>query len=158
SPAPRTTPIISSSTTTPSRPPRSPTFERPKMFATQLRAALFLVLGLASAMTPARAAEIKVIASNAVKEAYVELVPQYEKASGNTVTIDWGGTADIAKRVEAGEAADLVIIPSFTIDTLIANKKLVAGSRVDLVKSIIGVAIRPGAPRPDLSSGAGMKA
>jgi molybdate transport system substrate-binding protein len=128
------------------------------MFENKLSVAPLLFLGLALAMTPARAVEIKVIASNAVKEAYVELVPQFEKASGSTVSIDWGGTADIVKRLEAGEAADLVIIPSFTVDTLIADRKLAAGSRVDLVKSIIGVAVRPGAPRPDLSSGDGLRA
>ena len=61
------------------------------------------------ASSAAGAVEIKVIASNAVKEAYVKLVPVFEKETGHHVTVDWGGTADIVKRTSGGEVADLVI-------------------------------------------------
>jgi molybdate transport system substrate-binding protein len=54
------------------------------------------------ASSAAGAAEIKVIASNAVKEAYVKLLPVFEKKSGHHVTVDWGGTADIVKRTASG--------------------------------------------------------
>jgi molybdate transport system substrate-binding protein len=65
---------------------------------------------LATALAPAAgAAEIKVIASNAVREPYRELVPVFEKSTGHRVTIDWGGTVDIVKRVGSGEIADVVI-------------------------------------------------
>jgi len=57
-----------------------------------------------------RRVEIKLLASNAVKEAYGQLLPAYEKASGNKVTVSWSGTADIIKRVNGGEIADAVII------------------------------------------------
>jgi molybdate transport system substrate-binding protein len=113
--------------------------------------------GIMLAVTSTAAAEIKVIASNAVKDAYLELLPEFEKASGHRVKVDWGGTADIAKRVENGETADLVIIPSFTVDELTSAGKLIRGSRAGLVRSSIGVAVRIGAPRPDLSSGEGLK-
>src|SRR5882672_504491 len=109
------------------------------------------------ASSAAGAAEIKVIASNAVKEAYTKLVPVFEKKSGHHVTVDWGGTADIVKRVSSGEVADIVITTSAYIDDLTKQGKLAPGSRVDLAKSIIGVALRPGAPKPDLSSGEGLK-
>jgi molybdate transport system substrate-binding protein len=109
------------------------------------------------AVTNAAAAEIKVIASNAVKEAYLELIPEFEKASGHKVNVDWGGTADIRARMQKGEVADLVIIPSFTIDELMAGGFVVPNTRNDLVKSFIGVATRVGAPAPDLSSGEGLK-
>ena len=109
------------------------------------------------ASSAADAAEIKVIASNAVKEAYVKLVPVFEKKSGHHVTVDWGGTADIVKRTASGEVADIVIIPAAYIDDLTKQGKLAPGSRVDLAKSIIGVALRPGAPKPDLTSGEGLK-
>ena len=102
------------------------------------------------------AAEIKMIASNAVKEAYLQLVPQFEKASGHHVTTDWVGTDDVVRRIGGGEVADIVIAPSFTIDDLIKQGRLAPG-RVDVAKSIIGVALRPGAPKPDLSSGEGLK-
>ncbi len=105
----------------------------------------------------ASAAEIKVMASNAVKEAYSELVPIFEKQSGHKVTIVWGGTIDLKKRIGEGEVTDIVITPSTDIDELMRQGKLAAGSHVDLVKSTIGVAVRPGTPRPDLSSGDGLK-
>jgi molybdate transport system substrate-binding protein len=120
------------------------------------RGAVALSLAVLS-VTNAAAAEIKVIASNAVKEAYLELIPEFEKASGNKVTVDWGGTADIRARMQKGEVADLVIIPSFTIDELMAGGFVVPNTRNDLVKSFIGVATRVGAPAPDLSSGEGLK-
>jgi len=61
------------------------------------------------------------------------------------------------RRIGGGEVADVVIAPSFTIDNLIRDGKLAQGSRVDVAHSIIGVALRPGAPKPDLSSGEGLK-
>jgi len=103
------------------------------------------------------AAEIKVIASNAVKESFLELIPRFEKISGHTVNTLWGGTVAITKQVDSGEVVDIVVIPASGIDGLINRGKLAAGSRVDFVKSNIGVAIRPGAPRPDISSGETLK-
>jgi molybdate transport system substrate-binding protein len=111
----------------------------------------------AAAVTSASAADITVIASNAVKEAYLQLLPQFEKASGNHVVVSWAGTDDIARRIGNGEVADIAIAPSFTIDALIAQGRLTPGSRVDVAKSIVGVAIRLGAAKPDLSSGEGLK-
>jgi molybdate transport system substrate-binding protein len=117
----------------------------------------FICAAMLAATVPLRAAEIKMIASNAVKEAYLQLVPQFEKTSGHKVTIDWVGTADVVRRIGGGEVADIVIAPSFTVDDLIKQGRLAPGSRVDVAKSIIGVALRPGAPKPDLSSGASLK-
>ncbi len=120
-----------------------------------------IAAAFAAILTPAAmagAAEIKVIASNAVKEAYVDLVPVFEKASGHKVTTIWGGTVDITRRVAGGEAVDLVIIPASGIDDLIKQGRLAAGSRVDFTRSGIGVAIRPGAPKPDISSAEALKA
>jgi molybdate transport system substrate-binding protein len=118
-----------------------------------ITAAVALV-GLARA---AEAAEIKLLASNAVKEAYLHLVPQFEQATGHTVTIDWLGTNDIIRRIGAGEVTDIAIAPSYVVDDLIKQEKLAAGSRADVARSIIGVAIRPGAPKPDLKSGESLK-
>jgi molybdate transport system substrate-binding protein len=104
-------------------------------------------------MSTAHAAEVKVMAVNAVKEAYVELIAGYEKSSGNKVTTIWGGSEAIAKRVGDGEVADIVFSTASHIDKLILAGKLVAGSRVDFAKSSVGVAVRSGLPRPDISSG-----
>jgi len=130
---------------------------------TRMAATLRLIAVLAFAVvaaafdSSAQAATIKMIASNAVKEAYLQLVPQFERTSGHKVVIDWVGTDDVVRRVGGGEIADVVIAPSFTIDALIRQGRLADGSRTDVAKSIIGVAVRPGAPKPDLSSGEGLK-
>ena len=89
----------------------------------------------------ADAAEIKVLSSNAIKEAYLELAPQFEKASEHKVVTTWAGTNDIMKRMAAGETFDLVIMASNSLDELIKRGNIVPGSRVDLVKSGVGVAV-----------------
>jgi molybdate transport system substrate-binding protein len=101
----------------------------------------------------AQAADIKVLASNALKEAYLELVPAFEKATEHKVTTTWAGTNDILKRMAAGETYDLVIMAGPSLDKLIEQGRIVPGSRVDLAKSGVGVAVRAGAPKPDISSG-----
>jgi len=101
--------------------------------------------------------EITVIASAAVKETYQELVPEFEKVSNHKVVTLWSGTADIMKRVKAGETADLIILGSNSIDELISLGKIAPGSRVDLMRSGIGVAVRAGAQRPDIGSGEALK-
>jgi molybdate transport system substrate-binding protein len=101
---------------------------------------------------------IKLIASNAVKEALAELVPHFEQATGHRVAIAWGGTLDIARRVGAGEVVDIVILADVRIDDLIAQGRLLADSRVDIARSGIGVAVRAGARKPDISSTAAFKA
>jgi molybdate transport system substrate-binding protein len=112
---------------------------------------------LVAAPSGAQSAEIRMLASNAVKQAYLVLLPRFEKSSGHKVTVDWAGTADIAQRIGGGEPDDVVIAPASSIDNLIRQGRLAEGSHVDVAKSAIGVAIRPGAPRPDLASGETLK-
>ena len=64
---------------------------------------------------------IKLIASNAVKEALAELVPHFEQATGHRVAIAWGGTLDIARRVSAGEVVDIVILADVLLATLLSH-------------------------------------
>jgi molybdate transport system substrate-binding protein len=99
-----------------------------------------------------------VIASNAVKEALAELVPDFEKATGHTVVTIWGGTLDITARINDREVVDIVILAASRIDDFIKQGRLVAGSRVDIARSGIGVAVRAGARAPDISSGTALKA
>jgi molybdate transport system substrate-binding protein len=111
---------------------------------------------LAAFLTPAaHAAEIKIIASNAVREPYLELIPVFEKETGHRITVDWGGTLDIVKRVGGGEVADIVIIPAARIDAFVKDGKL--AGRVDVAKSGVGVAVRAGLPRPDISTAEALK-
>lgn len=100
--------------------------------------------------------EIHVLSSLATREAYLELTPQFERDSGHKISTTWAGTVDIKKRIATGEVFDLIIASSTLIDELIGQGK-VKGGRVDLAKTGIGVAVRAGAPKPDISSGAALK-
>lgn len=96
--------------------------------------------------------QITVMATAAFKEAYLELVPEFERASGYTVSTKWVTTVQIPNRLKAGEATDLVIMSAAGIDELTGLGFIARGSRVDLAKSGVGVAVRAGAPKPDISS------
>jgi molybdate transport system substrate-binding protein len=105
----------------------------------------------------ARADEIKVMTSGAFSTTLREVVPDFERKSGNTVATMFGASMgnapdSIPSRLNRGEPVDVVILASTALDELIAAGKVVAGSRVDLVRSSIGMAVRAGAPRPDISS------
>jgi molybdate transport system substrate-binding protein len=99
-----------------------------------------------------------VIAANALKDGYAELVATFEKSSGHKVATTWAGTISATKRVSDGEVYDLVIIGSSSIDQLISAGKLAAGSRVDFAKTGIGIAVRAGLAKPDVSTSDAVKA
>jgi molybdate transport system substrate-binding protein len=125
----------------------------------KLRGRLVAILGvglMALAQT-APADEIKVMATAAAKETYLELVPQFEKATGHKVVTIWSGTADMMKRLQGAETVDLVMIGSNSLEELIKLGKIEPGSRVDFVKSGVGVAVRAGARKPDISSAEAVK-
>jgi molybdate transport system substrate-binding protein len=88
----------------------------------------------------------------ATRQVLAELAAGFEQQGGCPVTIESVGGVDAAKRVQAGEAFDLVILGSDAIDKLIAAGHLQPGSRVDLVRSGVAVAVRAGEPLPDLGS------
>ena len=97
------------------------------------------------------------MSSNAMREALLELFPGFEQASGHKVVPRFVGGVDIMKRMAAGETCDLVIMSGPQIDQLIAQGTVASGSRVDLVRSGIGVAVRAGAPRPDIGTAEAVK-
>ena len=95
---------------------------------------------------------IKLISSMATREILAELIAQYQATTSQSVVAEAAGGVDVAKRVLAGEAVDVVVLAANAIDQLIADGKLLAGSRVDLVKSGVAVAVPAGARRPDIST------
>jgi molybdate transport system substrate-binding protein len=95
---------------------------------------------------------LKLLSSMATRELLNELVAQYELAAGQPVKAEAAGGVDVAKRVRAGEAVDVVVLSSTAIDSLIAAGSLLPDSRVDLVKSGVAIAVRAGAPEPDVGS------
>lgn len=122
------------------------------------RLILAVALGcIVGSVTMAGAADINVLSSNAIKEAYLEFAPLFEKSSGHKLKTTWHGTADILKKLRAGETFDLVIASTPTLNDMIKEGKVVAGSGVDLVRSGIGVAVPLGAPKPDLGSAEAVK-
>jgi molybdate transport system substrate-binding protein len=119
-----------------------------------------LALGLTAALLlagSAGAAEVRVMISGGLTAAYKALIPEYERATGNTVITAYGpsmGTTQnaIPVRLQRGEPVDVLILVGYALGDLIKEGKAVADSRVDLVKSPIGIAVRAGAPKPDINS------
>jgi molybdate transport system substrate-binding protein len=124
-----------------------------------------LALGAAAALLlagPASAAEVKVMISGGLTAAYKALIPEYEHASGNTVVTAFGpsmGTTQnaIPVRLERGEPVDVLILVGYALDDLIKKGKAVGDSKVDLVRSPIAIAVRAGAPKPDIGSVGALK-
>jgi molybdate transport system substrate-binding protein len=95
---------------------------------------------------------LKLISSMATRELLAEMLSLYERQTGQSVVSEAAGGVDVAKRVQAGEAADVVVLASNAIDKLMADNKVLAGSRVDLVRSGISVAVKQGSEAPDIES------
>jgi len=119
----------------------------------------FIIVGAVSLLASftASAAEIKVLASGATKEVIDEILPAFEKTSGHKVAIAFTGSANIKKRIGAGEVYDLVVVGGPVIDAFIQQGKIVSGSRTDLMKSGVGAAMRAGAPKLDIGSSEALK-
>jgi len=103
------------------------------------------------------ATPLQAISSMATRQLLTELFAAYAQAYGQAVALQAVGGVDAAKRVQAGEAFDLVILASDALDALIAGGHVQPG-RVDLVQSGVAVAVRQGSPLPDLSSAQAFKA
>jgi molybdate transport system substrate-binding protein len=124
-----------------------------------------LALGLAGALLlagSAGAAEVRVMISGGLTAAYKELVPEFERLTGNKVLTAYGpsmGTTAnaIPIRLERGEPADVLIMVGYALGDLVKQGKVVADSRVDLTKSLIGIAVKSGAPKPDIGSAEALK-
>ena len=124
-----------------------------------------LALGLISALlltVTASAAEVRVMISGGLTAAYKALVPEFERLTGHKVLTAYGpsmGTTTnaIPVRLERGEAADVLIMVGYALDNLAKEGKVISDSRVELVKSPIGVAVKSGAPKPDISNADAVK-
>ena len=105
----------------------------------------------------AHAADIRVMTSGAFTAPYKELVPIFERDTSHKVISAYGasqgGAADsIPSRLARGEPVDIVIMSGPALDKLIAEGKVLPGSRVDIVRSTIGASVRKGTPKPDIST------
>ena len=119
------------------------------------RFAAVAVFSLA-AMAGASAAEIKVYSTIGVKSAIEELAPQFEKATGNKLTISWGLISSLTKKAQEGDVPDILIVSRGSIDSLTKDGKIAAGG-VTLGSSIFAFGVQHGAPKPDISTVDAMK-
>jgi molybdate transport system substrate-binding protein len=127
------------------------------MRAIASRTAALAVAAILLVASAARGNEVRVMTSGAFTEAYLQLVPELERVTKIKVVTVFGASmgsepTTIPNRLGRGEPADVVILAGSVVDELIAHGKVVAGSRVDLVRSAIGMAVKAGAPKPDISS------
>jgi molybdate transport system substrate-binding protein len=97
-------------------------------------------------------APLKIVSSMATRQVLSELVATFEASSRQAIALESVGGVDATRRVRAGEAFDVVVLASDAIDALEAEGRIVAGSRVDVVRSGVAVAVRAGAPTPDICS------
>ena len=116
---------------------------------------------VAACLLPVAAAaqgqDVAVMISGGLTAAYLDVVPAFERATGNKVVTSFGASMgnapdSIPVRLQRGERADVVILAGSALDDLIAQGRVRAGSRVDLARSSIGMVVRAGAPKPDISS------
>jgi molybdate transport system substrate-binding protein len=110
-----------------------------------------ILIALLAATAAARAAEINAFVSTAIKTVTDELLPPFERANGATIRASYAPSGALIPRFERGEPVDVFLTDSAAIDALIRQGKIVAG-RTDLARTGIGIAVRKGAPRPDVSS------
>ena len=98
------------------------------------------------------ASKISIISSMATRQVLADLVAKFQQSSSQQVSVESVGGVDAARRVQAGEAFDVVVLAANAIGQLTEAGKIVPGSRVDLVRSGVSIAVRAGAPQPDIGS------
>jgi molybdate transport system substrate-binding protein len=117
-----------------------------------IRPLSFCLLFSAFPFSPVHAAEVKVLSAGVMKEVVLTLRSEYEKESGNKVTVDVAPAGTLVKRIEGGEAFDVVVVPRGRLDRLSKDGKVESASRVALAGVGVGVAVKKDAPLPDIST------
>jgi molybdate transport system substrate-binding protein len=109
-------------------------------------------IGMGMMAQTASAAEIKVLTTGAFRSVVVALVPEFEKATGHKVVVDNGTVGQLQKRVDGGETFDVLVLSPKGIEDYIKGGKIAAGSNARLAKVGVGVMVKDGAPKPDVST------
>ena len=123
------------------------------VLTTLARAAAFSCwLIIAAGAGVVRADEIKFLCASALRPGIAGLVADFENSSGHKVTIAYGTVGTLTDRVRKGEAADVAIVSGPQLDELQREGKIIIGSRIDIAKVGVGIFVRPGAAKPDISS------
>ena len=114
--------------------------------------AAFALMAAMRACGPADAAEVRVLSSGSMKAALSQLLPDFQKSSGNMAIIEYGPAGAIAGRIQNDDAADVVIVSGSQLQKLESAGKVVKGSLVNITGIALGIAVRKGAPKPDISN------
>ena len=125
-----------------------------RSFAERAMSFALVLLWLGAAV---QAAEIRVVSSGGFAAAYKALAPRFERDTGHRLVSQWGPSMGdtpnaVPARLRRGEPIDVVIMVGYALGKLIDEGKVLPGSRADLARSAIGIAVRAGAPKPDISS------
>jgi molybdate transport system substrate-binding protein len=102
--------------------------------------------------TASRAAELKLLTAGAFKATVLALLPEYERTSGNKVSVENETVGALMKRIEAGERFDVVVMTPEGVDQLTGEGKVISGSRTNLARVGVGVMVKAGANKPDIST------
>jgi molybdate transport system substrate-binding protein len=113
---------------------------------------------LAASSANLRAAEIRLLAGGAMASVWADIKPQFERASGHTLEIFFGTTPNLIKEATAGKPFDVGVVPVEVMQDTAARAKFVAGPTIDIARVGLGVAVRSGAPKPDISTADALKA
>ena len=105
----------------------------------------------------AQSAEVKVLSVLPLKTFLDELGPQFERATGHKLTIKYDVSAALKRQIDAGETFDVACILPAIIDDLLKQGKVAAGTRTDISRAAVGVAVKKGAPKPDIGSAEAFK-
>jgi molybdate transport system substrate-binding protein len=129
---------------------------------TRRAAALGLAGFLFLAGAAAHASELKVVSSGGFAAAYRALAPEFERQTGDTLATEWGPSMGntpqaVPARIARGEPIDVVIMVGYALDDLVKQGKVAADNRAELARSGIGVVVRQGAPKPDISTVGGLR-
>jgi molybdate transport system substrate-binding protein len=103
------------------------------------------------------ASQIKILSGGAMKSLMVEVVPLFERASSTKVEIKFALTSVLKKEIEDGAAFDIALLPRPELDALVEAGKIAAGTPTDITRSAVGLAVRAGAPKPDIGTVAALR-
>ena len=118
--------------------------------------AMWMGLG-ALAVRPVQADDVKVFSAGAVRAIVTDLAEQFRQETGNTVTFSFGTAGQTRQKLLSGEPVDVVILTAAGIDDMIKRGALASGSRADLARTGMGVGVREGAPKPDITTSEAFK-
>jgi molybdate transport system substrate-binding protein len=120
--------------------------------ACRMACAVLATLGLAGFSGIANAAEVRAFVTIALQSVFEEIAPEFERSTGHKLNVTFGLSSALVKRIQDGEAADCLVATQGVIDGLVNSGKVPTGFGQALAKSSVGVAVRKGEPKPDLSS------